>query len=452
MRIKKIMAVLLTMGFSISMIACGSGSTKNNEVSKADLAEGKESTKESVKEGKKEEASGEKVKLDFIQWWVSENGGPTLEALVADFEKENPNIDINMITLPFGDVRNQVVASQASKSVPDLIAMNPPWTREFSDLGILTPLDDLMANDPNYKKEDFMGASFTPIEGKTYLAPVNSMAFYLFYNKKMFKDAGLELPKTWADIEDCAKKLTDPNNNKYGITLTMAEQEASNGSILTLYPLLYALNGRTYIDDKFTVKTDEMLKSFELLQHLAQNQSILPGTTSRSEFQNTEEFSTGNVGMMISHNGHILTVKDRNPELDFGVMPIPSYDGKGKPELRHHGWDIAISEACKHKEEAWKFISYISQKSQMTKMCDEMLKFPTRFDVEVSWPKGDPILEQALKDIKEYSLVEELMTMPKSSACWVDLTKAGSAVIQGAMTPEEAVNTVQKQWDEKLGQ
>lgn len=63
-----------------------------------------------------------------------------------------------------------------------------------------------------------------------------------------------------------------------------------------------------------------------------------------------------------------------------------------------------------------------------------------------------PVAQDALNIMNEYNMVEELMVMPKASACWVDLTKAGSAVLQGAKTVDEALTETQALWDEKLGQ
>ncbi len=215
---KKIMSLVLILALVLSLGACGSKEA-------APSADSGDKT-----------AAQEPVELEFIQWWTTEGGGEFLEDLVKRFEEANPGITVKLTSMPFGEIRTQVVASQATGMTPDLIGMNPPWTREFYDMGILAPLDDLMAADPFFKKDNYFQASFTPIEGHTYLAPVNSMAFFLFYNKTMFKEAGIEPPTTWDELVEAAKALTVPEKNQYGITMSMSEQEASNGAILSLYP------------------------------------------------------------------------------------------------------------------------------------------------------------------------------------------------------------------------
>ena len=431
---KKIMSLVLILALVLSLGACGSKEA-------APSADSGDKT-----------AAQEPVELEFIQWWTTEGGGEFLEDLVKRFEEANPGITVKLTSMPFGEIRTQVVASQATGMTPYLIGMNPPWTREFYDMGIMAPLDDLMAADPFFKKDNYFQASFTPIEGHTYLAPVNSMAFFLFYNKTMFKEAGIEPPTTWDELVEAAKALTVPEKNQYGITMSMSEQEASNGAILSLYPLLYAQNGRTLVDGKYTVETEGMENAMKLLETLSKNGSILPGTTTRSEFQIIEEFAAGNVGMVISHNGHINTVTNRDPNLEFGIVPLPSVDGKGTVELRHHGWDIGIAANSQHKEEAWKFISFLLNAENVEAMCNEMLKVPAMYGISVNYLDKYPVVKDAIDYMNEYEMVEELMAMPKSATCWVELTKAGSAVIQGTKTTEEALPEVQEAWNRILGQ
>lgn len=437
---KKIVALMLVAVFCLALFGCGKSETPSAAPAEKEVAAGEPAVAQ------------ETVEIEFIQWWASEGGGEYLNGLIERFEAENPNIKVKLTTLPFGDVKTQVVASQATGMVPDVIGMNPPWTREFYDLGILAPLDDLMAADSSFDKSRHFQASFTEIDGHSYLAPIDATAFFLFYNKDMFEEAGIEPPSTWKELVDCAVAITNKDINQYGITFTMSETEAANGSILNFYPMLYALNGRTFVDGKYVANSNEMLTAFTLLSDLYNNNCILPGTTTRSEAQTVEEFAAGNAGMMISHNGHILTVANRNPDLNYGIIPIPSYDGTGTPDLRHHGWDVGISATSEHKEEAWKFISFMLREENLTQMCNEMLKVPAMYGVEVNYLDKYPVIEDAITYMNDLDMVEELMMMPKASACWVELTKAGSAVLQGVMTPGEATEAVQAAWDNILAQ
>jgi len=405
------------------------------------------------KNSEKEQSAEEKiVTIEFLQWWGTEGAvGQSLEGLVSEFEKENPNIKVKLISLPFGETKTQIVANHAAGTIADVVGLNPPWTREFVDLGILEPLDSYMEKDTEFNKSDFFPASMAPIKGKTYLAPYNTLSFFLYYNKDMFKAAGLDVPKNWADIVNAAKKLTDVSANKYGFTLSLSEGGASNGSILSLYPLLYAANGRTLVDGKYSCETDEMVAALNLIKELSQNKSIVPGETVKNDAMMVEEFSLGNIGMMIQNDAHVATLAAKNKDLNYGIIPIPTIDGSGKPELRHHGWDMGMTAKGKNKEAAWKFVSFLHRKENMIKAGKEMKKTPSMYGVEPDATASEQE-KMALLYLSEYQMVEELMEMPSAGACWTALTKAGVQVLTGVKTTEEALAECQQEWDRILRQ
>lgn len=445
-----LMAVILVIGL---MGACTSGNDDSAEKTdnKSESSKSSETTTEDKKEDEKEEAA-EPVTIKFLQWWGTEGAvGASLEGLVADFESQNPNITVEIISLPFGETKTQIVANHASGTIADVVGLNPPWTREFVDLGILEPLDAYMDGDADFNRDDYFPASMAKIKGNTYLAPYNTLSFFLYYNKDMFEEAGLDVPESWDDIVAAANTLTNPDANKYGFTLSLSEGGASNGSILSLYPLLYAANGRTFKDGKYTVQTDEMVEAMNMLKTLSEEGSIVPGENVKNDAMMVEEFSLGNIGMMIQNDAHVATIAQKNPDLNYGLIPIPSVDGSGTPELRHHGWDLGMTAKGKNKEAAWKFISFLMEKDNMVKAGIEMKKTPSMYGIPVAEDASEPE-KLAKKYLAEYSMVEELMAMPSAGACWTELTKAGITVLNGSKTVEEALADCQKEWDSILGQ
>lgn len=445
---KKISALLLVLVLTMSLLgACSSSS--DDMAGDTTTAKSGTDTNEATED---EAEAKEPVTIQFLQWWGTEGAvGASIDGLVADFEAENPDVKVEVISLPFGETKTQIVANHASGTIADVVGLNPPWTREFVDLGILEPLDSYMAADDAFNPEDYFPASMEKIKGDTYLAPYNTLSFFLYYNKDMFEAAGLEAPTSWADIVSSAATLTDINANKYGFTLSLSEGGASNGSILSLYPLLYAANGRTFVDGKYTVETPEMIEAMNMLKTLSEAGSIVPGENVKNDAMMVEEFSLGNIGMMIQNDAHVATLAEKNPDLNYGIIPIPSVDGSGTPELRHHGWDLGMTAKGKNKEEAWRFISFLMEKDNMERAGVEMQKTPSMYGIPVADSASEP--EKLAKQyLAEYSMVEELMAMPSAGACWTELTKAGVVVLSGSMSVEEALAECQAEWDNILGQ
>ena len=400
--------------------------------------------------GNPEESSVTTIR--FLQWWGTEgNVEESLDGLIADFEAEYPEYRVELVTLPFGETKTQIVANHAAGTIADVVGLNPPWTREFYDLGILEPLDDYMAGDPNFNREDYFPASMDPIEGNTYLAPYNTLSFFLYYNRTMFDEAGIGTPQTWTDIVEAADALTDIEANRYGFSLSMSESAAANGSILSLYPLLYAANGRTLVNGRYTVLTEEMRAAFTLLKTMSENGSIAPGATTKTEPMVYEEFSLGNVGMMISNDAHVETLSFANPDLDYGIIPIPTIDGMGQPELRHHGWNLGMPARGADKEAAWTFISFLLRRDNMVRAGLEMKKTPSMYGIDPP-PGSSEAVVVVRSYFQTYEMVEELMNMPSAGACWTELTRAAMQVVDGSKTVDEALNECQAAWDRILGQ
>lgn len=443
---RKLIALLVSLVLVVSLLgACSSDSEEMTDEAKKTSSKTDEATAD-VKE------KVEPVTIKFLQWWGTEGEvGESLDGLVADFEASQDQIKVEIVSLPFGDTKTQIVANHASGTIADVVGLNPPWTREFVDLGILEPLDAYMDGDADFNREDYFPASMAKIKGDTYLAPYNTLSFFLYYNKDMFEAAGIDAPENWEDLAQAAKILTNPDQNKYGFTLSLSEGGASNGSILSLYPLLYAANGRTLVDGKYSVESSEMIEAMNLLKRMRDDGSIVPGENVKNDAMMVEEFSLGNIGMMIQNDAHVATLAEKNPDLNYGIMPIPTVDGSGMAELRHHGWDIGMTVKGKNKEAAWEFISFLLERENMERAGIEMKKTPSMYGIPVAETASEP--EKLAKQyLAEYAMVEELMAMPSAGACWSELTKAGINVLSGNKSVEEALAECQKEWDSILNQ
>ncbi len=429
---KKLIAILLALVLVLSMTACGSssGDTYVDD------------------DGNEQEI----VEIEFIQWWSVEAGGEYMYDVVADFEALNPGIKVTLIEQPFADTKNVTVSNFATGQSADIIGMNPPWSRELYDMGILAPLDEFINADSSYSLDNYVGVADT-IDGDHYTVPVTPLAFFLYYNVDMFEEAGIEPPTTIDEFVDAAIALTDTAANQYGFTAALSSASAANGSILTIYPMLYALGGLT-IDDNgdFVCDSEEMAIVLQALADMQSAGALTPGTASNSEMMALEEFKAGTAAMMVQSDAHIISLDTGNPDLNYGIITLPTISEGDEPSLRHHGWDIAISSTSEHKEEAWAFISYLTSEEVQVDLCASLSKIPAYIGADVSYAEEYPNVLLAMEMMEEYEMVEELALMPSSSVCWTALTDAAYAATFGTKTVEQAISDCQAAWDSTLGQ
>lgn len=394
-------------------------------------------------------AQDDVVTIEWMQWWGGSSQEGAIDALIAEFEAEYPNIHVEPINLPFGEVRNQVILNAAAGQLPDVIGMNPPWLAEFVELGVLEPLDSYIEADESFPGEELVQAPMAPYQGSTWMLPATSSTFVLYYNKTLFEQAGLEgVPQNWEDLRAFASQCTDAENGVYGFSMFMNEQPPANGSIVITYPLIYAAGGRTIIDGKPSVTDPAVAAALQLIKDLHDDGSVIPGTTSKLEVQMVEEFSTGNICMMIENTAHIGTLANRNPDLDYGLMPIPPKDSETEAVLRSHGWELAMSATSEHKDAAWTFMSWLVSKGPNSMLAEMSANIPGNTQADVSFYEDSPQLIEAINIIANGTMVEELMVTPQATNHWQAFTAETIKMLLGEQSVEDVVANTQAAWDQ----
>ena len=141
-------------------------------------------------------ATGEVVHWDFWGRGYSELEGRWQDFLKEDFEAKNPGLKLKYVEVPFGgEFVQKVVAAHAAGSSADAVRSSVVWGRDFWDLGILQPLNPLIATDPEMSMDHYMPGALTynQKEGEIYGIPVEGPDSYtLNYDKTLFLEAGID--------------------------------------------------------------------------------------------------------------------------------------------------------------------------------------------------------------------------------------------------------------------
>ena len=386
----------------------------------------------------------EKVKIEFLQWWGAEM--PEFDEIISQFNEEHPEIEVVPLTVPFSQMRQQIISTHSVGQIADVIGLNMPWTQEFIEFGILEPLEDYLINEKTLNVNNLVQAPMEKINGHSWMVPVTAHPFLFYFNKTLFKEAGLEpkAPKTWDELKDYAIKLTKPEKNQYGYSICMSLQGACNGPIIEMYPLLYTASGRTVKNGKPNLTSPEVIETLEYINELESLGVIAPGTLSKQEQQKIEEFANGRVAMMIDSMPIITVLQTKSPDLDFGVAPVPI---KIKMAARNHGWEIGIARKSKNKEAAWTFISWLVSAKINGKFAEEAGQLPGNLASTADFIENNPLIKQAKYIMENSEMVEELRKTPKATDTWRALTVEMQSMLSGKQSAEEAAKKVQEKWE-----
>jgi multiple sugar transport system substrate-binding protein len=175
----------------------------------------------SARQGEARAADG-KIVIDFWNGFTGPDG-KTMEKLVRQFQEENPDIRVRMQIIPWGTYYDKVTLSLAYGGAPELFVVHAARLPEFASFGVLRAMDELVSSaDPPLPVADFAPVPWEGsfYQGKQYGLPLDVHPIGLYYNTRLFEQAGIvdergkaRPPVTWDEFLTAARKLTKDTDN-----------------------------------------------------------------------------------------------------------------------------------------------------------------------------------------------------------------------------------------------
>ena len=210
------------------------------------------------------------------------------DGIVSAFEKAHPDIKVNVTSIAWTNFDQQVQTMIQNKQYPDITEGD--YFSNYAQDGLLYPASDVLS-DPGNLLPAFKAQG--TYNGTQYGMPFTTSSRTLFYNKKLFTQAGISsAPQTWADVEADAAKIKAQGNIGFGLPLGAEEAQAES--------LLWMLGdgGGYQTDGKYTINSAPNVAAFTFLKGLvsAGDTEPNPGTVNRTDLW--KEFAQGKVGMI----------------------------------------------------------------------------------------------------------------------------------------------------------
>ncbi|MGP3986855.1 extracellular solute-binding protein [Streptomyces sp. 3N207] len=360
------------------------------------------------------------------------------DAVAKDFEKQHKDIKVDVQVINWNDIDKQVKTMIQSGNVPDLVQTGGYADKVADDL--LYKADDVLS--PKTQKNLIPSfAKAGEVDGTQYGIPWVSSSRVLFYNKKVFKKAGIKNPpKTWDELADAAKKIKSSKAADTPYALPLGPEEAQGEM------MMWELgNGGGYTDNsgKYTINSKKNVETFKWLQSNLVKPGLTysnPGTTDRKTA--FADFAAGKAGML---NGHPSLVQmAKQGKVDYGVTAIPGKDAPLKSTLGVADWMMAFKDGGKQKQ-IKTFLDFVYSKKMLK--FDEMYNFP-------------PVTQDALKTMQSNGKHEDLKPFfdelanakfyPLGDPAWdvvsAEIKKSGGKAAKE--DPEKVLGDLQKKAEE----
>jgi len=283
-----------------------------------------------------------------------------LNALKTEFEQSHPDIKIQYTAIQFSELVSRTLQTAAVHRPPAISCIDNPDVRHVAKANILVDLSGKLSEFPLWK-DTYPGPKNSVTEGdKVFGIPIGSNSLALFYNKKMFADAGIaEPPKTWAELLDDAVKLT--KSPVYGLAFSATNDEQSTWQ---WEPFLWS-NGGSLLD----LTSEQAKEALQLWVDLVQKGAVSKDSLNWSQGDVADQFIGGRAAMMVMGPWMLANVKRSG--IDYGVVTIPVPKEGMKPVVPLGGevW-CPLKTDQKTEDAALEFIKYTQDPDRLMKICN----------------------------------------------------------------------------------
>lgn len=355
------------------------------------------------------------------------------DKIVDKFNRTNGNIKVKLVQGV--DAEKLTVLSVAGKA-PDIVQFDRYKIAYSARAGLFAPLDSYLPRSINLKR-DFIPAAIQESmwKGKIYALPMTSDIRGLFWNKRLFKEAGLDEskgPDSWSELNAYAKKLTIKGANG---KLKQAGFIPWTGNWYP-YGWIWSFGG-----DYYNMNTNKpTLDSPKVLEYLRWVSDFAKVTVTPVQAASVKLFQAEGQAMTVEHYGAIVGFRKANKKTDSwiwgGECPHPQ---GGKNGTWAGGMCYAIPAGSKHKAEAGIFMAYLASNEVMNSFYDLTREWPPTYKALESLNKQMEPLENIF--MKQLPIANH--RRPFSDVLGEYLFEAESLVVNGKKSPEAAAKEAQ---------
>ena len=376
-------------------------------------------------------------------------GGPIQELVnsyITTFNTQNPDVKVTAVFS--GNYQESLTKIQTTidsqGKPPALAVLLSSDVYSLVDADQIVPFDPYLAQAGTGYLSDFFPAfllnSQTP-DGHTWGIPFQRSTPVLYYNKDMFKAAGLNperAPTSWAELVAMGKQLTVPNS-RWGVLIP------SSGSPYWVFQALVLGNNSNLLQapaNKVDFNTPQSVEALQFLRDLSATHKIMPAGT--IDWAATPDaFVAGKAAMIYHTSGSLANILSK-AAFDVGVAFLPGKQGFGTPTGGGNLYLFKNASAAE-QQAAWRLVQFLTAPEQAAQWSKATGYIATRRSAYET-----PVLKQYLAEHPQAAVArDQLQYAGKELATHQSrdiqkiMNEAIQAVLTGGAQPQAALDTAQ---------
>lgn len=265
-----------------------------------------------------------------------------MNGVISDFEKENPDIKIKWIDVPFSEGEKRTLASVLSDNPPDLINLNPDFSATLAQKGALAEIDETKTT--QFNREILNSLKYN---GKLYSLPWYATSAVTIYNKNLINKAGVKVPKTYEEIAQIAPIIKEKTG-----TYVFLPNITENDTMLKI------LN-KYGVSSAETIASDKSVKVFEFFKDLYTKNLIPKESITQTHREALEKYMSENIVLFQAGANFLNMIKENAPTTYKNTDVAPQITGElGQNDFSLMNFVIPLK--AKHQDEALKFALFLT--------------------------------------------------------------------------------------------
>ncbi|WP_150117659.1 ABC transporter substrate-binding protein [Microvirga vignae] len=282
----------------------------------------------------------------------------TLKSIVKTFEDANPGVKVEITSLPWGQAFEKFATMVSAGDTPDVVEMPDRWLSLYANNGALESLEPYLKAWPNTAglTDKTLEVGRT-VKNTAYMLPYGFYLRAMFYNKKLFEQAGVkEPPKTLEEFEEASKKVS-AIPGKYGYCLR-GGPGGLNGWMM-FGATMAGDNTFFKPDGTSTVNEEGWVKGITFLTDIYKKGYAPKDSVNWGFNEIVAGFYSSTCAMLDQDPDALIAIAERMKPDEYGVAPMPKGPaGKAFPTIGYAGWSMFAS--SKNKELSWRLLATLA--------------------------------------------------------------------------------------------
>ncbi|MEE3349024.1 MAG: extracellular solute-binding protein [Candidatus Gastranaerophilaceae bacterium] len=361
-----------------------------------------------------------------------------MNGVISDFEKENPEIKIKWIDVPFSEGEKRTLASVLSDNPPDLINLNPDFSATLAQKGALYEIAE--ENAAQYNPAIINSLKYN---GKLYSLPWYATSAVTIYNKDLINKAGVKVPQTYEQIVNIAPAVKS-KSGAYVFLPNITENDT----------MLKILN-KYGINSSETISSEKSEYVFNMFKTLYEKNLIPKESITQTHREALEKYMSENIVLFQAGANFLNMIKENAPSTYSHTDVAPQIVG----ELGQNDFSLmnfVIPEKAKHKSDAIKFALYLTNNKnqlELAKLTNVIAvnKETLNNEFYTTYSDNDLMAKARVISAKQLNHVEPVL---KSSRNQKDINNLINTAVQNILlnkgNTKQLLEKLSKDWSDLL--